>query len=66
MIAGKPCWVLSLKSFLDKFVLCKSKPMSDKLKKYELDGKALFKSVASLWASVLLPLLIVFGITYLG
>jgi hypothetical protein len=40
--------------------------MSSKIKKFELDGKALLKSVLSLWASVLLPLIIVFGVSYFG
>lgn len=51
-------------SFQNKFVLCKTKRMTAKTKRFELDDGALFKSVASLWASVLLPLLIVFSITY--
>jgi hypothetical protein len=40
--------------------------MNSKMKKFELNGKSLMKSLLSLWASVLLPLLIVFGISYLG
>ncbi len=56
----------TISSFQSKFVLCKTKRMTKKIKRFELDGTALFKSVASLWASVLLPLLIVFSITYMG